>query len=133
MNITFTSFRTLALLLAFSLAAFVPVSSAGTTKRVKFARGRTSAVLKGSLGLEETITYVLGARAGQTLILHVSIPDRQPNQHVVFSIVDPAGEDLLESYDTVWSGELKRTGDYKVLLSTFESPAAPYVLEVTIR
>ncbi|MBK6314195.1 MAG: hypothetical protein IPF53_07725 [Blastocatellia bacterium] len=133
MNITFTSFRTLALLLAFSLAAFVPVSSAGTTKRVKFARGRTSAVLKGSLGLEETITYVLGARAGQTLILHVSIPDRQPNQHVVFSIVDPAGEDLLESYDTDWSGELKRTGDYKVLLSTFESPAAPYVLEVTIR
>jgi len=109
------------------------VSSAGTTKRVKFARGRTSAVLKGSLGLEETITYVLGARAGQTLILHVSIPDRQPNQHVVFSIVDPAGEDLLESYDTDWSGELKRTGDYKVLLSTFESPAAPYVLEVTIR
>ena len=133
MNITFTSFRTLALLLAFSLAAFVPVSSAGTTKRVKFARGRTSAVLKGSLGLQETITYVLGARAGQTLILHVSIPDRQPNQHVVFSIVDPAGEDLLESYDTDWTGELKRTGDYKVLLSTFESPAAPYVLEVTIR
>lgn len=133
MKRTLTSPRTLALLLAFSLAAFVPAASAGTTKRVKFARGRTSAVLKGSLGIEETITYVLGAKAGQTLILHVSIPDRQPNQHVVFSIVDPAGEDLLESYDTDWTGELKRTGDYKVAVSTFESAASSYVLEVTIR
>ena len=108
-------------------------SKAGTTKRVKFARGRTSAVLKGSLGIEESITYVLGARAGQTLILHVSIPDRQPNQHVVFSISDPAGEDLLESYDTDWTGELTRTGDYKVVVSTFESAPSSYVLEVTIR
>ena len=40
--------------------------------RVRFARGRTSASLKGKLGARGSAQYVLGARDGQTIFATVS-------------------------------------------------------------
>ena len=41
-------------------------------QRVKFARGRTTAVLKGAVVRATNDRYILGAHGGQTMIVHIT-------------------------------------------------------------
>jgi hypothetical protein len=115
-----------AFLLLCSLAASAPAQE----RRVRFERGRTSAVIKGTISHGREIVYVLGARAGQTLIVHVSTSSS--NHDVVFSIKGPGG-DLTDDIGTDFSGELPRSGDYRIAVGAIESESANFTLEVTIR
>jgi hypothetical protein len=105
---------------------------AGKTQRVRFARGRTTAILKGAVVRGTQDRYILGARAGQTMIVHVT--SREKN--AVFTILDPGGTALegtdegLDAKD--WSGELPLSGDYSIWVSPTRGNAT-YTLEVTIR
>jgi hypothetical protein len=105
---------------------------AGKTKRVRFARGRTTAILKGAVVRGTQDRYILGARAGQTMIVHVS--SREKN--AVFTILDPGGtalagtDDGLDAMD--WTGELPLSGDYSIWVSPTRGNVT-YTLEVTIR
>lgn len=105
---------------------------AGKTQRVRFARGRTTAVLKGAVVRGTEDRYILGARAGQTMIVHIS--SREKNAE--FMIQDPNGtavegmDDGLA--DTDWTGELPVSGDYSIWVSPTRGNAT-YTLEVTIR
>ncbi|MBA2525211.1 MAG: hypothetical protein H0V18_05415 [Pyrinomonadaceae bacterium] len=105
---------------------------AGKTQRVRFARGRTTAILKGAVVRGTQDRYILGARAGQTMIVHVT--SREKN--AVFTILDPSGtalEGTGEGLDAMdWTGELPLTGDYSIWLSPTRGNAT-YTLEVTIR
>ncbi|MBP9665518.1 MAG: hypothetical protein KBD94_12950 [Pyrinomonadaceae bacterium] len=67
--------------LASLMFAFIFSSEADAQTRIKFARGRTSATVSGSLSGGATRTYVLGARNGQVLSGNVS----SGNGCVVFS------------------------------------------------
>jgi hypothetical protein len=104
----------------------------GKTQRVRFARGRTTATLKGAVVRGTQDRYILGARAGQTMIVHVT--SREKN--AVFTILDPSGtalegtDDGLDAMD--WSGELPLSGDYSIWVSPTRGNAT-YTLEVTIR
>jgi hypothetical protein len=104
----------------------------GLTKRVKFARGRTTAVLKGAVVRATQDRYILGARAGQTMIVHIT--SREKN--AVIAIVGPDGaalegaEEGAEVMD--WTGELPLRGDYSIVVSPTRGNAT-YTLEVTIR
>lgn len=104
----------------------------GKTQRVRFARGRTTAILKGAVVRGTQDRYILGARAGQTMIVHVT--SREKN--AVFSILDPNGtalEGTDEGLDAVdWTGELPLSGDYSIWISPTRGNAT-YTLEVTIR
>ena len=104
----------------------------GKTQRVKFARGRTTAVLKGAVVRGTQDRYILGARAGQSMIVHVS--SREKN--AVFTILGPDGtalEGTEEGSDTMeWTGELPLSGDYSIWISPTRGNAT-YTLEVTIR
>src|SRR5918911_133581 len=73
----------MALLLATTMAALA--AQTGTTRRVRFPRGRTTAVLKGAVVRGTTDRYLLGASAGQTMTVH--IPAREKN--AVFTILAP--------------------------------------------
>jgi len=115
-----------AALLLCSLAAAAPAQE----QRVRFERGRTSAVIKGAVSHGREVVYVLGARAGQTLIVYVST--NSPNHDVVFSIKGPGG-DLTDDIGTDFSGELPRSGDYRIAVGAIESESANFTLEVTIR
>ena len=104
----------------------------GKTQRVKFARGRTTAVLKGAVVRGTQDRYILGARAGQTMIVHIT--SREKN--AVFTVLAPNGtaqEGTEEGVDaTDWTGELPLSGDYSIWVSPIRGNAT-YTLEVTIR
>ncbi len=104
----------------------------GKTQRVKFARGRTTAVLKGAVVRGTQDRYILGARAGQTMIVHIT--SREKN--AVFVILGPdatALEGAEEGTDASdWTGELPLSGDYSIWVSPTRGNAT-YTLEVTIR
>lgn len=105
---------------------------AGKTQRVRFARGRTTAVLKGTVVRGTQDRYILGARRGQTMIVHIS--SREKN--AVFTILGPDATALPgtdEGLDaTDWTGELPLSGDYSIWVSPTRGNAT-YTLEVTIR
>jgi hypothetical protein len=102
------------------------------TQRVRFARGRTTAVLKGSVVRGTQNRYILGARRGQTMIVHIT--SREKN--AVFTILGPDGtalEGTEEGVDaTDWTGDLPLSGDYAIWVSPSRGNAT-YTLEVTIR
>ena len=86
--------------------------------RVRFARGRTSATMTGSLGRKLVVCYVATAREGQTLNATVS----SRNGKVKF----------LDMNDTSYTEYLKFSGDHRVCLSNGGSMSA-YTLTVSIR
>lgn len=104
----------------------------GKTQRVRFARGRTTAILKGAVVRETQDRYILGALAGQTMIVHIS--SREKN--AVFTILGPDATALQgtdEGLDaTDWTGDLPLSGDYSIWVSPTRGNAT-YTLEVTIR
>ena len=107
-------------------------SPSGKTQRVRFARGRTTAILKGAVVRGTKDRYILGARAGQTMIVHLT--SREKNAE--FLIQDPNGtavEGLDDGLaDTDWTGELPVSGDYSIWVSPTRGNAT-YTLEITIR
>ena len=102
-------------------------------RRVKFEKGRTTAVLKGNVKDGQEITYLLGAAKGQTMTVHLTGDAK--NHDVVFSIVGPDGAPLMGEgeIDTDWTGELPAAGDYKIKVGLIESKSSAYTLEVMIR
>lgn len=104
----------------------------GKTQRVRFARGRTTAILKGAVVRGTQDRYILAARAGQTMIVHITAREK----NAVFTILDPSGTALegtdegLDAKD--WTGELPLSGEYSIWVSPTRGNAT-YTLEVTIR
>lgn len=107
-------------------AAQCRVADAAFTKQLKFARGRTTAVVKDTVRLCTSHEYVLRARQGQTMSVHIAT-----GKKTSFTVQSPSG--TIEDADGVkdWSGELSETGDYIIIIGT--DATARYTLEVTIR
>jgi antitoxin (DNA-binding transcriptional repressor) of toxin-antitoxin stability system len=81
------------------------------TKRITFQKGGNSIVIQGKARWGTSYIYLLRARAGQTLTVHLEgIP--------VVRIVPPGArhDEALEGADNVndWSGKLPKTGDYQL-------------------
>lgn len=113
------------------LAANASAQVGGQPKVVKFEKGRTTAVLKGTADYAHGSTYILAARAGQTMTVHVT----SSAGAAIFSITAPGGavEGALEVKD--WSGTLPDTGNYLIAVWNRKKGgrAIPYTLEITIR
>jgi hypothetical protein len=101
-------------------------------QRVRFAKGRTSAVLKGAVIRATKDRYILGAGAGQTMIVHISSLEKNAVFYITGprGIVLPGAEDEADATD--WAGELPASGDYSIHVSPSRGNAT-YTLEVTIR
>ncbi len=128
------SLRVVAATLLILLTVAVAAAQKGTTinRRVQFPRGRTTAVLKGKANWGANYIYRLRARAGQTMIVHVT-------GVTTFRIIAPGSRnyEALDGADNVqdWTGELPRTGDYQIIVGHANDnyTLAPYTLEVTVR
>ena len=96
-------------------------------KQVRFARGRTTAVIKDTVRLCTSHEYHLRARQGQTMSIHLATGKRTS-----FTLLTPSG-DTVGDADGVkdWSGELQVNGEYVINIGT--DATAAYTLEVTIR
>jgi hypothetical protein len=96
-------------------------------KTIKFARGRTTSVIKDTVRLCTSHEYHLRARQGQTMSIHLAT-----GKKTSFTLMTPSG-DTVGDADGVkdWSGELQDNGEYTVVIGT--DATAAYTLEVTIR
>jgi hypothetical protein len=99
-------------------------------KRIKFARGRTATVEKGSVHRGMSHDYLLKATAGQTMSVHLAASGA-----VCFDLYTPGLSDQLANCSKDWSGELPSAGDYRinVLPDTTTERNISYTLEVTVR
>ena|SRR6476469_20296 len=97
------------------------------TRRINFARGRSSTVVENSVVRGERDVYLLNAKARQKMT--VSITSLEKN--AVFDITGPKGKTLRQEA-TNWSGVLPATGDYKIVVGGTRGNAS-YKLQVGIK
>ncbi|MEW5928477.1 MAG: hypothetical protein AB1941_13495 [Gemmatimonadota bacterium] len=120
----------LPVLLALLLGAFLAQDA---PRRIRFARGATSAVVEGAVVRGERAVYLARARAGQRMNVRVTSPE----DNAVFQLRGPGGVGTLpgagETDDaTAWSGVLPRSGDYRIVVGGTRGNAG-YTLRVEIR
>ena len=101
-----------------------------TTERVRFQPGRTTAVLRGRVTGRVSREYLLTAREGQHMTVHLS-----GQSGAVFDITSPDHTGLSELQIRDWEGELPLSGTYRIHVEgeTENLSARSYTLEVTIR
>jgi len=103
--------------LVLAVAAFGAGSVAAAdgieSRPLKFAKGATSATVKGSIHGRQTIDYKLRARAGQTM----SVSLKSGNPGLAFNVLPPGSKDVAIP-DAIsqqsWSGTLPADGEYTV-------------------
>jgi hypothetical protein len=102
-------------LTAVFLTALVLLGSANqvgaqTRARVRFARGASSATLRGRVTGYKYADYIIGVRAGQTLKLKL-----ETGGSAEFVLFAPSGENINGGIDGIqFTVETEFTGDYKI-------------------
>ena len=94
-------------------------------KRIRFARGRTTAVVKDTVRLCTMHEYYFRARAGQKLTAHLATGNRTS-----MTLFTENGETVFDGTKD-FEGELPEGGQYSLQIGTDANAA--YTLEVTIR
>jgi hypothetical protein len=104
---------------------------------MRFAKGASSATVKGSLKGDQTIDYTLRAKAGQTM----SVKLQTSNGAHYFNVLPPGSNDVAifigSTGGNEWTGPLPADGEYKIRLYLMRSAArrneaANYTLTVGI-
>lgn len=120
------------LLMIFAFSSAVITSADGITKRVRFAKGKSSATLSGAVVRGDRDTYILGAKAEQMMTVKITSTER----NAVFQITDPNGEFLQDAGDgddaMNWTGSLPESGNYRIIVGGTRGNAT-YKLTVSIK
>jgi len=97
--------------------------------RIQFAAGGTSALIDGELEAGQTLSYVLGASATQTMSVKVT----SPNSDVYLGVFGADGQVFLTNttQDSLWSNILPTTQDYYISLTAANGKTS-YTLSVDI-
>jgi len=117
------------------LASPFPAWAQSKLERVKFQRGRSSTVVRGTILGFDTRDYLIGAKAGQVMTLRLSSTNPYTN-FVIYSI-NERPTDMNET--TEWSEKLSESGDYLIRVLMMRAGArrkgatANYTLNVSIR
>jgi hypothetical protein len=117
--------HTAILVFACAVALVCPAPSGAQSpkvQRVSFKAGASSATLTGSIKGYESIDYVLGARAGQTMT--VSLKTRHGANY--FNVLPPGSDAAIAMGETLgnkWSGTLPVDGDYRIRVYLMRSAA----------
>jgi hypothetical protein len=125
--------RRIAFLLFIIVLACIDLPAVGarreTTHRVQFDRGRTTVTLKGTVTAGDIDHYMLRARAGQTMTIHLSSTEH----NAAFTVYPPHSRTAMKGAEQVtdWTLKLPQSGDYVIsVIATYRK--ALYMLEVTI-
>jgi len=126
----FNASALVAILVLVVTVAAVAQHGTSIVTRIKFARGRTTAVEKGAVHRGMSHDYLLKAGAGQNMTVHLAA-----TEGVCFDLFSPAMQNQLVSCSKDWEGALPATGDYRinVLPDTTTERNIGYTLEVTVR
>jgi hypothetical protein len=119
------------ILLSVSLI-FGGVVQTDQTKRIKFAKGKSSATVSDAVLREEVHYYLIKVNKGQRMTVKVTAVEKNAS----FSIVKPSGEYLDGAGEmddrTNWSGTLPESGDYKIEVGPTRGNAT-YRLTVSVK
>jgi hypothetical protein len=126
-------------LLAAALCATVATAAiaAPSSRTVQFAKGASSATLKGSIEGYDYMDYRLRAGAGQTMT--VSMKANRPSAY--FNVLPPGSKDVAIYNSSVdgnqWAGRLQEAGEYTIRVYLYRNEArrntrADYTLTVGI-
>lgn len=103
---------------------------------VHFARGASAATLSGSVAYDFGDTYVFEAMAGQTVTIEPTAHTARPPRIALYYDDDIASLGEVDN-NTKWSGKLKRSGTYRLLLSgsdeSNEAALSQYTIRLSIR
>lgn len=119
------SLRTLRVALAtLSLTAFSLAHAGGIeTRAVQFSQGHAAATIKGSVHGDQTIDYIVRARAGQAL--SVKLATKHGANY--FNVLPPGSNDVALFVGSMggaeWAGVVSADGDYKVRVYLMRSAA----------
>jgi hypothetical protein len=119
-----------------ALASATYAQSGGERIRVRFAKGETSAVLKGRIVGYQYKEYLIDAKAGQTMTLKLTDPQSRVS-FTIYTINGRAAETMAPTEE--WSGPLTESGEYAIRVAMPRAFArrrgarASYTLTVTIR
>ncbi len=94
---------------------------------IRFARGKSSAVIRKQISLGTTHLYTLRAQEGQTMTVILTTGNQTS-----FTVFSPSDQ-ILEGADgeTMWRGMLSESGTYLITIGTDRT--ANYTLEVYIK
>lgn len=91
-----------------------PVPASPETRQVHFAKGTSSAAIKGSVKGDQIIDYRLGARAGQTMTVAL----KTDNTANFFNVLPPGSDDVAVFVGSTggsnWGGKLDAGGEYTI-------------------
>jgi len=126
--------KTLITVLLMAIAfSFVSLTSAdGIRKRIKFAKGKTTATVSGAVVRGDRDTYIVGAKEEQMMNVRITSPEK----NAVFQIRDANGEYLQDAGEeddaTALTSDLPWTGDYEIIVGGTRGNAS-YKLTVSIK
>ena len=117
-----------ALFFAFGAATTFAQKGTSIVKRVTFAKGKSFAVLSGTVRRGVSNDFLVTARAGQDASFYL-----EAGEGVTFTLMSPDGEALAD-FETSWMGALPAGGTYRinVLPDTTTSRAKSYRLTIRI-
>jgi len=128
----------LAMACAFAFVATSVVAADGIeTRPLRFAKGASSATVKGTLKGGQTIDYKVGAKAGQSMTVGL----KTTNGANYFNVLPPGSNDVAVFVGSTggndWTGQLDADGTYTIRLYLMRSAArrnevANYTLAVGI-
>jgi hypothetical protein len=97
-------------------------------RRVQFKRGASSTTVSGKVSIALPDTYLVGARAGQTMTVQLTAPSKS----VRFLLMSPTTRSLMDDNSRSWTGTLPETGDYTILVDS-DSRGATYSMTISIK
>jgi hypothetical protein len=115
-------------LLAGTARAVAPQRSF-SEQRIRFARGKHSATLRGRVSREKAMLYIVGAKAGQSMT--VTLGGDAKTRFDLSGPKDTSGQ-TMASGETEWSGTLPADGDYKIFVFTEANATSPFTLTVRV-
>ena len=113
--------------------AFSSLSAQGVKKKIRFARGTSSATIKGAVVRGGRDRYYIGAMKGQTMTVKITSAEKNAIFQIYFHGEEEALPGAGEGDDaTNWSGELPIDNEYVIVVGGTRGNAS-YNLTVSVK
>jgi hypothetical protein len=124
--------KIMSLVLILSTFAFIGAiqTVAQATVRIQFGKGKSSAVVKGTTG-RYGATYVVRARSGQKMVLHLT-PSSKVGIKVETESADGEMVLLREERGGTYEVGLEESGDYAIFIGSNDGRPVSFTLTVKI-
>lgn len=127
-----TTRRIIAVIFVCALA-LTSISAQGVKKKVRFARGTSSATFKGGVVRGDRDRYYLEAKKGQTMTVKITSEEKNAVFQVYFHGEEEALPGAGDGDDaTNWSGELPIDNEYVIVVGGTRGNAS-YTLTISIK